>query len=238
VRTGKFPGYLFDRLAEVCCELRVLELDDLYPCSFDDAPHVIVTVRHSSGVKVVHNEGGNSGPVRLWAFAALVEVAMRQVFEIEARRQDKGKGFSHLQRDPCEWGIRELNNPDPAVRCNAAEMLRGLAVEAVSALPALANGCGDSDDQVRLSCTQALVDIGNAVRNRMPSALPDLAAAVPPLVDALTDVSSEVRRLAAEALGVVGPSAAHAAPQLRRLLSDPDAEVRRSAARSLVSAGG
>jgi len=83
VRTGKFPGYLFDRLAEVCRELRVLELDDVYPCHFEDAGFVIVTVRHTGGVKVVRNDGGDSGPVRLWAFAAVVEVAMRQVFEFE-----------------------------------------------------------------------------------------------------------------------------------------------------------
>jgi|GEM_PF-7040707 len=77
---------LFDRLAEVCVDLRVLELDDLYPCSFDDAPFVRVEVCHANGVKVVHNEGGDSGPVRLWAFAALIEVAMRQAFDTEDRK--------------------------------------------------------------------------------------------------------------------------------------------------------
>jgi hypothetical protein len=84
-RAGRFPDYLFARLAEVCAELRVLELDDRYPCNFDDAPYVRVEVRHAGGVKVVHNEGGDSGPVRLWAFAAIIEVAMRQAFAIEDR---------------------------------------------------------------------------------------------------------------------------------------------------------
>lgn len=69
-RAGGLPGYLFDRLAEACIELRVLELDDVYPCHFEDAPSVTITVRHTFGVKVVRNEGGDSGPVRLWAFAA------------------------------------------------------------------------------------------------------------------------------------------------------------------------
>lgn len=82
-RAGRFPAYLFDRLAELCLELRVLELDDVYPSDIDDAATVAVTVRHAGGAKVVRNEGGDKGPVRLWAFAALIEVAMRQVFEIE-----------------------------------------------------------------------------------------------------------------------------------------------------------
>ncbi len=85
-RSGRFPGYLFARLAEVCVELRVPELDDRYPGDFDDAPHVRVEVRHAGGVKVVHNETGDLGPVRLWAFAALIEVAMRQAFDTEGRR--------------------------------------------------------------------------------------------------------------------------------------------------------
>jgi hypothetical protein len=88
-RSGGLPGNLFDRLAAMCVELRVLELDDVYPCDFDDAPSVTITVRHAGGVKVVRNDGGDSGPMRLWAFAALVEVVMRQTFEVEDRRDQK-----------------------------------------------------------------------------------------------------------------------------------------------------
>jgi hypothetical protein len=84
-RSGRFPVHLFARLAEVCVELRVLELDDLYEAGIEDAPDVRIEVRHVGGVKVVYNDGGDSGPVRLWAFAALIEVAMRQAFEIEDR---------------------------------------------------------------------------------------------------------------------------------------------------------
>lgn len=79
------PAYLFDRLAAVCIELRVLELDDVYPSRFDDAAAVGITVRHSGGVKSVRSEDGDSVSVRLWAFAALVEVAMREAFFIEDR---------------------------------------------------------------------------------------------------------------------------------------------------------
>lgn len=95
-RSGQFPGYLFARLAEVCVDLRVLELDDHYPGHFDDAPFVRVEVRHSGGVKVVHNESGDLGPVRLWAFAKLIEVAMRQAFETEDRPAG-GRGTRHAE---------------------------------------------------------------------------------------------------------------------------------------------
>lgn len=84
-RAGRFPGYLFARLAEVCVELRVPELDDRYEFGIDDAPSVRVEVRHAGGLKVIHSDGGDAGPVRLWAFAALVEVAMRQAFQFEDR---------------------------------------------------------------------------------------------------------------------------------------------------------
>jgi hypothetical protein len=89
-RSGRFPGFLFARLAEVCVELRVPELDDRYEFGIDDAPYVRVEVRHAGGLKVVHTDGGDSGPVRLWAFAALVEVAMRQAFASEDRGGVRG----------------------------------------------------------------------------------------------------------------------------------------------------
>lgn len=145
--------------------------------------------------------------------------------------------LAEYHRDPCGWCIKELGNSDPDVRCNAADILRGLAFDAVAAIPALAKGCSDSDEQVRAYCAHALVDIGNAVHRRVPSALPALTAAVPALVRALSDASSEVRSLAASALGVVGPTAAHAAPKLRELQSNPDAEVREYAARALALVG-
>lgn len=88
-RTGGFPGYLFERLAEVCCELRILELDDVYPSDMEDAPLTAVKIRHTDGVKVVRSDGGNTGPVRLWAFAVIVEHAMREAFAIDDRKKGK-----------------------------------------------------------------------------------------------------------------------------------------------------
>src|SRR5262249_34063203 len=124
-------------------------------------------------------------------------------------------------------------NPDPDVRCNAADILRGLAFDAVAAIPKLAEGLGDPDEQVRAYCAHALVDIGYAVHRRVPSAVPALTATVPALTMALGDRSCEVRCLAANALGAVGPSAAPAAARLQQLLADPDAEVREYAEQAL-----
>ena len=86
-RTGRFPGYLFARLAELCGEMGILGLDELYSSDFDDAPSTTLTVRHAAGVKVVRNEGGNAGPVRLWAFGVVVEHAVREAFAIEDRER-------------------------------------------------------------------------------------------------------------------------------------------------------
>lgn len=83
-RSGRFPSCLFERLAEVCRDLNVLALDDRYPTHFDDASMTIVTIRHAGGTKTIVNEAGY-GPVRLWAFAILIEHAMRQAFATEER---------------------------------------------------------------------------------------------------------------------------------------------------------
>ncbi len=85
VRSGRFPGYLFARLAEVCIDLRILELEDNYPTDFDDGAFTRITIRHAGGLKIVHDEGGGLAPARFWAFRVVVEVAMREAFEIENR---------------------------------------------------------------------------------------------------------------------------------------------------------
>lgn len=60
------------------------------------------------------------------------------------------------------------------------------------------------------------------------------AAAIPLLVDLLSDERVEVRRWAAKALGVIGPEARDVSGVLRELLSDPDPTVRTEVERALV----
>ncbi len=134
--------------------------------------------------------------------------------------------WAEYHRDPCGWCIKELGNPDPGIRCSAADILRGLAWDAVAAIPALIEGCRDPNEQVRAYCVHALVDIGYAVHRRVPAALPSLAAAVPVLIAALDDESGDVRDTAVYALGAVGPAAAPAAATLRELLASADEEMR------------
>lgn len=89
LRNGRFPRYLFDRLAEVCTELRVLELDNHYSTDFEDTASTILTVRYSGGAKTIQDEGGGLMPVRLWAFTTLVQVSMEQVFAVEELKVKK-----------------------------------------------------------------------------------------------------------------------------------------------------
>jgi HEAT repeat protein len=133
--------------------------------------------------------------------------------------------WAEYHRDPCGWCIKELRHPDPSVRYNAADVLRGMAADAVLAIPALATGCADPDHQVRAQCVFALLDIAQNVGH-------EAAAAVPALIGALSDSVLEIRRLAVKALGRIEDSAA--IPPLRGLLTDPDAKMREAAAAALA----
>jgi HEAT repeat protein len=134
--------------------------------------------------------------------------------------------WAEYHRDPCGWCIKELRNPDPSVRCAAADTLRGLAWDAEAAIPALIVGFDDPDPTVRPYCVHALVDIGYAVKDRA-------SAAVPALTTLLRDGDLEIRCLAAHALGAIGRAAASATGELRKRLSDPDEETREAAASAL-----
>lgn len=90
-KSGKFPDYLFARLSQLCFDLKMLELDDVYPSDFDDMPHTTLTIRHADGVKVIRNEAGDICPPRLWGFAIIIEYAMQQAFRTETPKKRKTK---------------------------------------------------------------------------------------------------------------------------------------------------
>ena len=85
--------------------------------------------------------------------------------------------WAEYHRDPCAWCIKELHNPKADIRCNSADILRGLGRDAVSAVPALIEGCQDRDQQVRAYCAHALAEIAYIINKELPKAVPSLKPA-------------------------------------------------------------
>jgi hypothetical protein len=85
-RVGEFPADLFDRLAKMCVESKMLEWDDVYPSDFDDSPSTTVSVRYGEQVKAIRYEGGSASPLKLREIAQSIEVVMRHVLEREQGR--------------------------------------------------------------------------------------------------------------------------------------------------------
>jgi HEAT repeat protein len=123
---------------------------------------------------------------------------------------------------------RLLQDVDLDVAVAAARALGYYGPEAKAAVPALIQSLKKaSDGRMRLAVIASLKEIGT-----------DSRPAIPALVAALTDPDLDVRRAAAEALGLFGPTAAEAAPALRAALqqnradlADPVLRVREAAAR-------
>ena len=74
--------------------------------------------------------------------------------------------WAEYHRDPCGWCIKELNNPDPSVRCNAADILRGLTRDAEAAIPALRRG----DPDALFDRVSAMVQAGYAAQMKATTA--------------------------------------------------------------------
>jgi HEAT repeat protein len=72
--------------------------------------------------------------------------------------------WNDYQTDPVGFCIKELTNPDPSVRFNAADILRVIAADAKAAIPALTAGLRDEDNDVRAQCAFAMANIGYALR--------------------------------------------------------------------------
>lgn len=89
VQNGQFYEFLFDRLAAVCLELLVLELEDNYHSDFDDVSSLDVWVKHTGGHKKISCDGGDVLPTRLWAMAELIEVTMREAMRYNKQRQKR-----------------------------------------------------------------------------------------------------------------------------------------------------
>ena len=94
----------------------------------------------------------------------------------------------------------------------------------------------------RLSIPQLLLDLQAEDRATRLQAVADLGkignpAALPGLGQALKDADTHVRKLAALALGDLGPQAQAAVSALLEALNDPEASVRRRSAMALGEVG-
>ena len=146
-----------------------------------------------------------------------------------------------------------LKSKDLELRAAAAPVLGKMGAKAKSAVPVLIEALRDKDDGVLLEIVAALGEIGPAAKDSAPALLkmvgeedrgiiePFVVAAlgnmgpgvVDDLVKALPDKAIQRRRVAAEALGMIGPKAQSASKQLAVTLKDGDGLVRRQAAKAL-----
>jgi HEAT repeat protein len=112
-----------------------------------------------------------------------------------------------------------VRNDQPDLRVLAAGALVRIEADPNKAVPALAEGLYEEDEDVSKACAEALGGFGDPAVNT--------------LVGVLESENHQARRNAAWALGLVGPDAKRAQKPLIRALGDEDATVRSAAARSL-----
>ncbi|MDX9708496.1 MAG: HEAT repeat domain-containing protein [Trichloromonas sp.] len=151
--------------------------------------------------------------------------------------------------------IETLSSNSNKCRQISARVLGKMGLPSAEAVPALIEVLRDRDvdkdtyDEVRKEAVEALGKIGpeaseaiTVMIDSLPKRCPDERAivtttlskiglaAVPSLVEKLSDVNEVVRECAAEALGKIGPAASMAIPALMKALGDEAGEVQRSSA--------
>jgi HEAT repeat protein len=150
-----------------------------------------------------------------------------------------------------------LKSKDSELRAAAAPVLGKMGAKAKSAVPVLIDALRDKDDGVLVEVVAALAEIGPAAKEAAPALLNMIGAedrgilesfvvvalgnlgpsVVDNLIKALPDKAVQRRRVAAEALGLLGPNAKPAITALALSLKDSDDQVRLQAAKSLGKIG-
>lgn len=97
-----------------------------------------------------------------------------------------------------------------------------------AAIPALILALQDPDVQMRRNAGLLLMDLAAGISAEAQPAL-DISESLPRLMVALKDTDEEVRALAAQSIGYIGPAAKKALPALRDALNDSGDDVRRLA---------
>lgn len=129
--------------------------------------------------------------------------------------------------------IRQLRDPDPDVRCEAAGTLGAFGRDGVSAIAPLFEACRDEDRYVRGEAAHSLWELACSCVGAVPGAESHFAAGLSTLIELLDDPESDVRCSALAVLTALGPLASPALPRALALLVIEDQEIRDEAKRAI-----
>jgi HEAT repeat protein len=204
----------------------------------------------------------NDDDLRRWAAEVLVNFGLRAVPDLIATmKNDDGVGaiaaayvLARIGHAAVTDLLNEFDNPRREVRWAATWAIKQLQKSPVAVEPRTWSRDGRVREQIaapllRIGQIEALVKIGEPAIPNLVAALKDDEVAwmanwalikigqpaVPALLGALEDSNSEVRRLAAQSLTVIGDK--RAVPKLINALEDNDYEVRLSAITGLGDIG-
>ena len=139
------------------------------------------------------------------------------------RRAEASETLIAMGPEAIDALIQGVSAKNPRVREMSAWTLSEIKTPAARVVPALISVLTDPDENVRVSGSVALQNLGEP--------------AVPYLIDALSAESAEMRLNAAYALGEIGVPLDTILPALIRTLTDAEWNVRRLVVRALVTIG-
>jgi HEAT repeat protein len=131
--------------------------------------------------------------------------------------------------------IEQLKSPDAGIRGRAAISLDQLGAAAKPAIPALATALADKNLNVRYWCAKVLRGFGPEAKEAVPALVAALRTfpGGSPALDGPERYYPDVRSVAAEALGAIGPAAKDAVPALKEAAADKSPDVREAAAQAI-----
>lgn len=192
-----------------------------------------------------------SRPTRYWTRA--LQSGPTQQAEAMTQLQQGGKAGV-----PVLAAILSDKSVDPALRCDAAEILAKLGPDASESGPVMVATLNDADPHVQAVCVAGLPKVGVSAETAVPllmgllksehsvvsaRALSTYKAAavssVPILIELLQDRTRkpEVRANAARTIGKIGPGSISAVPALIGEMGDADASIREHCAEALGDIG-